>query len=57
MNTINTKGSFYFGVGSLLLVLLVFFVIIWLANKPLASNIVDGLSNLSSATGHNIKLP
>ena len=51
------QGYLYFGVGTLLLILLVIFVIIWLTNKPVAVEITKGLGNLSSAAGSLIRTP
>lgn len=53
----NRKGYVYFGVGSLLLVLVVIFVVIWLTNKPVATEITQGLGNLSSSVGNAVRTP
>ena len=53
----NKKGYIYFGVGSLFLLLIVVFVVIWLTNKPMAIEITEGIGNLSSAAGHLVKYP
>jgi len=45
----NKRGYFYFGVGSLFLLLVVVFVIIWIAMPNLGERIVDALNNLFGA--------